>query len=132
MSIRINDYFSVGAPVAIDSRLVMSFQDMINANDSVMPEVYLTVCSDDSKVYVYTKTNAPTETTGKFRVLESKTESIDANLIFGNRHEFPNIGQSNVLYVAEDEDTIYRWDSATQTYRVLRTEPQIEVIQAIL
>lgn len=131
MAINVNSSFSVGAPVSIDERLVMSLERMLSVNDDVMPEVYLTVCSDDGKLYLYNKANAVIETTGKFRVLEPTTESVDANLVFANHYEFPNVGQPNVLYVAEDENITYRWDDSTQTYVALN-EPQVEVIQSIL
>lgn len=36
---------------------------------------------------------------------------------YKNIHEFPNVGINNRLYLAEDENAIYRWDSNTLTYQ---------------
>lgn len=46
-----------------------------------------------------------------------KAESASSNeLIFKNRFEFPTIGNLNLLYIATDENQIYRWDSDTNAY----------------
>lgn len=37
---------------------------------------------------------------------ESEHESND-ELVFQNHYEFPNMGQSNMLYIATDENVIY-------------------------
>lgn len=136
MAIKINTSFSVGAPVSIDERLVMTWDRMLNVDDNVMPEVYLTVCSDDGRLYIYNKHNAVHETTGKFRVMEAAASGDDAtaataSIMFASHLEFPNVGDEKTLYVAEDEDLTYRWCPNTQTYHALN-KPAIECINCTL
>lgn len=72
MSININAGFNVGAPVALDSRQVLTKEEMANMNDNVMPDVYQATCKDDGLIYVYNKANEANLDTGKFRVLQSE------------------------------------------------------------
>lgn len=61
-------------------------------------------------------------------------KSGTSNLIFDNHLQFPNIGDSATLYVAIDENIIYRWDETTATYQKLGAVVDLEdaVIQCIL
>jgi len=50
---------------------------------------------------------------------EENAEKIDhftESIVFNTHNEFPNIGDSSKLYVATDENKIYRWDSDTNIY----------------
>ena len=50
---------------------------------------------------------------------EENAEKIDhytEQVVFNTHNEFPNIGDSSKLYVATDEDIIYRWDSTSVIY----------------
>ena len=57
MSISVLSGFKVGSTDPIDSRFVMTKAQMAAIADSVMPEVYITVCSEDGKLYAYKKDN---------------------------------------------------------------------------
>ena len=63
--------FSIGSTDPIDNRLVLTKAQMKAANDNIFPEVYLTICSDDGKVYVYNKNNETDPEIGKFREFKS-------------------------------------------------------------
>lgn len=72
--------FKVGAAEAVDSRLVLSKAEMLTVKDSLMPEIYFTICKDDNSLYIYSKTNDINLETGKFRLYnstESQTPSLD-------------------------------------------------------
>lgn len=51
---------------------------------------------------------------------------------FKTHTEFPNIGKANMLYVATDENTIYRYDSVKEIYVILNNILDIKVIQGII
>lgn len=55
--------------------------------------------------------------------LESLVKSIPSTVLGSeiiceknSYYEFPNIGQESVLYIARDEDSIYRWDTTHRKY----------------
>ena len=120
MGININSNFSVGAPVPIDSRLVLGYDDMLSMNDNIMPEVYLTVCRDDGELYMYNKNNTPNTITGKFVKL-LVDGMFGGSIEFINRTTFPEIGDDQILYIAVDENIIYRWDNTLSEYVGLST-----------
>lgn len=69
-----------GSPV--DARLVLTKQEMLEIDDNYyMPEVYLTVCSDDGKLYIYNVNNPEDPETGKFKKFdgEAKAEEVEAS-----------------------------------------------------
>ena len=78
--------------------------------------------------------NANKTITKKIRLLIDWTEITNkpSNLgstEFNNRLEFPNTGVENVLYVALDENKIYRFDTKNSTYKVLGSDwNDIEII----
>ena len=52
---------------------------------------------------------------------------------FNNRYEFPSIGKDNIIYVAKDENKIYRFNEDSLTYYCIGSDyNEIEVIQGIL
>ena len=55
--------------------------------------------------------------TGKVLLAE---EAAVTELTFSNRLEFPNIGQPGKLYIATDENAVYRFDAASNTYEQIR------------
>lgn len=67
--------FKVGAAEAVDARLILSKAEMKNTKDSLMPSFYFAVCSDDGKLYIYSKSNEVNEDTGKFRVYGTSSSS---------------------------------------------------------
>ncbi|MBS7328943.1 MAG: hypothetical protein KIG68_09415 [Oxalobacter sp.] len=45
---------------------------------------------------------------------------------------FPNLGEDNSLYIAQDENALYRWDTATLRYICVGRDWQdIEIIRSI-
>ena len=65
--IKIPQGFKIASKEVVDTRLVMSKAEMLTINDSIMPEVYFTLCSDDNIMYIYNKQNTIDEICGKFR-----------------------------------------------------------------
>lgn len=63
----------------------------------------------------------------------SKAENIYVTeLIFSNHFEFPAIGEENKLYIAKDENAIYRFNKADNIYICLsRDYTEINIIQGI-
>ena len=55
--IKIPQGFKIASKEVVDTRLVMSKAEMLTVNDSIMPEVYFTLCSDDNTMYIYNKQN---------------------------------------------------------------------------
>lgn len=54
-------------------------------------------------------------------------------LEFNNHFEFPDIGEDGKLYIAKDENSIYRFDIKKNIYICIsRDYMEIEVIQGIL
>lgn len=87
MSIKINSNFQVGTPQPLDSRTVLSKEEMKNANENVFPEVYCAVCKDDGNIYTFNKSNEVDEQTGKFRLLDTTailTDDITPNVKIGS------------------------------------------------
>jgi len=66
MGIPVNSGFTVGAPLPIDERIVLTKEQMRTINENTMPEVYFAACVDDGALYVFNKSNPSTEETGKF------------------------------------------------------------------
>lgn len=73
--------FRVGAPEAVDERLALSMEEMRAMNDNLMPQVYFTICKDDSNIYVYNKGNEIDEDFGKFRLYQAGNSSDDSEPI---------------------------------------------------
>ena len=50
-------------------------------------------------------------------------------LVFGTRFEFPSIGEEEKIYIATDEQRIYRFDTAESVYRIIGSDwNEIELI----
>ena len=77
MALQINDSFQINSAVSIDTRIMLTKNEMLNVDENLMPDVYFAICTD-GKFYLYNKTNSVDPTTGKFRVLEgSGSAKID-------------------------------------------------------
>lgn len=57
---------------------------------------------------------------------ESRTQVVNLKGLeqvkFYTKFEFPNTGDSSMLYVAINENKIYRWDTETLTYKVVGSD----------
>ena len=40
----------------------------------------------------------------------------NANVIFRNKANFPAVGETSILYIATDENLLYRWDDTLNKY----------------
>lgn len=78
MAINLIDGFNVTTTDPIDTRIVLTKDQMKNTNDNAMPENYFCICKssddDNGKMFVYSKTNTVDEKTGKFRLYGSSNE----------------------------------------------------------
>lgn len=66
----------------VDTRLVLTKKEMVNADDSYLPETYFALCKDDGQFYIYNKNaTAVNEETGKYTIItnivEDNIKSID-------------------------------------------------------
>ena len=64
--IQIPQGFQIGSNNSIDSRLILTKDEMRNINDNLMPLVYFTICIDDGQLYLYNKNNPIDEIFGRF------------------------------------------------------------------
>ena len=76
MAIQMGSGFTIGSSEPIDSRLVMSKEQMLNINPLTQPEKYFCVCNDDSLIYVYDANNLDDPATGKFRVVSGGSADL--------------------------------------------------------
>lgn len=62
---------------------------------------------------------------GKIQGIVSKPSTVYMHeLVFKTYKEFPAIGEADKLYVATDEDTVYRFDEELLVYKVVGGIPQ--------
>lgn len=71
MAINVSQAFKRTSANPIDESLALTKEQMLAVNDNLQPAKWFTVCLDDGKLYMYSKTNEMDPETGKFRVLES-------------------------------------------------------------
>lgn len=132
MSIPINSNFELGAPLPIDKRMTLTYEQMAGMNDNIMPSVYFTICIDDGCLYLYNKNNIKTAKTGRFiKISQGYSPEYVNQLVFATYLEFPNIGDVETLYIATDEDTMYIYNDNTQSYIAI-TSPDFDTIQSTL
>lgn len=72
MAIDIGTSFNVQTNLALDERMVLTTEEMLNMNDNIMPEVYMATNKDDGQFYLYNKANEIDAATGKFRLMKSE------------------------------------------------------------
>lgn len=70
MSIELPMGFTIKAKQAVDTRLVMTKEEMASILKGEMPDNYITVCSDDGKLYIYNSEFDKTEEMGRFKPYE--------------------------------------------------------------
>lgn len=71
MALQFPSGFSMAHSEPVDNRLTMSKAEMLATKKAKMPQVYLTVCTDDGQLYLYNSDNEVDEETGRFRLFES-------------------------------------------------------------
>ena len=78
--INLPDSFLVTTDKPIDTRLVLTKAEMKSQIDARMPDVYMAICKDDGKLYLYNKQNDIDEELGKFRVYEADISDNDLSV----------------------------------------------------
>ena len=74
MAIKLSDGFKILAGAAVDSRLILTKEQMRSMSRSNMPSIYLCICSDDKKLYIFDSSIAKADIdpdTGRFRPIEN-------------------------------------------------------------
>lgn len=74
MAISLPNGFKVISTLPIDNRLMLTKAEMRAVKKPTMPNIYLCVCSDDKKIYIYDKSIAVENLdpeTGRFRPIEN-------------------------------------------------------------
>ena len=74
MAINLPSGLNITTIEAVDSRILLTKEQMKNIADAKMPDKYFCICLDDSNLYIYNKSAIPNDVTGKFTSL-----SIDLN-----------------------------------------------------
>lgn len=63
----------------------------------------------------------PSDQNGETRTQVIKLKGLE-QIQFSSRLGFPNVGDSSLLYVATNENKIYRWDAESAVYRVVGSD----------
>ena len=74
MATKLSDGFEILARAAVDSRLILTKEQMRSMAKSNMPSIYLCICSDDKKLYIFDGSIAKADIdpdTGRFRPIEN-------------------------------------------------------------
>ena len=74
MATKLSDGFEILASAAVDSRLILTKEQMRSMSKSNMPSIYLCICSDDKKLYIFDGSIAKADidpATGRFRPIEN-------------------------------------------------------------
>ena len=95
----------------IDLTLTLTKEQMVNTQDSLMPDKYFTICQDDGAIYLYDKEATPTAETGKFTKFEggsggtsdynnlSNRPQINSVTLSGNK-SLADLGITDTTYTA--------------------------------
>lgn len=66
--------FSPETAEPIDSRILLTKEEMKSMDDNIMPDTYFSVDIDTGDIYLYSKTNTEDPETGKFRLYAEPAE----------------------------------------------------------
>ena len=61
-------------PIPVDTRLILSKKEMLEANEGFLPNIYFALCKDDGQFYLYNKSNESNKETGKFTLINKAVE----------------------------------------------------------
>lgn len=103
MGIKLNASFDVMSPVPLDSRTVLTKAEMRVIDDTCMPDTYYAVCSEDSTMYIYTKSNDADAETGKFRPISSGSASGGSG---GSGESGGSVDMSNIYTKTEVDELV--------------------------
>ena len=74
MATKLSDGFEILAGAAVDSRLILTKEQMRSMAKSNMPSIYLCICSEDKKLYIFDSSIAKADVDpeiGRFRPIEN-------------------------------------------------------------
>ena len=77
MAINLPSGLNITTIEAVDSRILLTKEQMKNITDAKMPDKYFCICLDDSNLYIYNKSATPNEVTGKFTSLSIDLSSAE-------------------------------------------------------
>lgn len=80
MAINLPSGLNITIDEAVDSRILLTKEQMKNMADAKMPDKYFCVCLDDSNLYIYNKNATPNEVTGKFTSFNSDSITSEDEL----------------------------------------------------
>jgi len=117
MAIQLIQGFEINGASPIDSRLVLTKQQMANVNDNKMPAKYFALCSDDNKIYYYDKTKTANGETGKFEPIASASDVIIRGYYLNDKfytdstYQTECVKDTKCLYVdIISGGSLYTWD----------------------
>lgn len=70
MAIKVLSAFQLTSNEPIDTRLILTKNEMRAINDERMPDLYFTICSDDNQLYIYNKSSTASGDLGKFNLVD--------------------------------------------------------------
>jgi hypothetical protein len=114
MGIKLSTNFDIGAPVPVDSKLVINTKaELTTINENIWPEGYLTICLEDKQLYIFNKNNTVDAETGKFRKVAA---DVDTSLFEKKAQGFMTLEQYNALKDAGNiiEDVDYYIEDTTE------------------
>ena len=80
MAINLPSGLNITTDEAVDSRILLTKEQMKNMADAKMPDKYFCICLDDSNLYIYNKNATPNEVTGKFTSFNSDSITSEDEL----------------------------------------------------
>ena len=80
MAINLPSGFNITTDETVDSRILLTKEQMKNIADAKMPDKYFCICLDDSNLYIYNKDATPNEVTGKFTSFNSDSITSEDEL----------------------------------------------------
>ena len=80
MAINLPSGLNITTIEAVDSRILLTKEQMKNMVDAKMRKKYLCICLDDNNLYIYNKDATPNEVTGKFTSFNSDSITSEDEL----------------------------------------------------
>ena len=80
MAINLPSGLNITTIEAVDSRILLTKEQMKNMVDAKMPKKYFCICLDDNNLYIYNKDATPNEVTGKFTSFNSDSITSEDEL----------------------------------------------------
>ena len=80
MAINLPSGLNITTIEAVDSRILLTKEQMKNMVDAKMPDKYFCICLDDGNLYIYNKNATPNTVTGKFTSFNSDSITSEDEL----------------------------------------------------